>query len=147
MTHKHQVKAFKLSHLTGLPGAYGWLRPDIHQAYENSPSWSAFCDYRFIGALGIMIPYKGFGEAWCMVSLPAVQAPRHTLWFYRTVKERILGTARDLGLHRLQATVDTTNPLHLRFVEALGFAPEATLRMAGPQRQDFQIWALYPEEQ
>jgi hypothetical protein len=148
MTHKHEVQQFHSDHLKsvfwGEAATVGLLHPAVHALYSTSPGWTVTCEGRFLCAMGIVAPYPGFGEAWCVAG-PEIRGNRaHTLYFVRTSKRVILGVARDMGLRRLQATVDATWKEGQKYVEALGFRPEATLRKYGPAGQDVIMYAMFP---
>lgn len=108
---------------------------------EANPGWTGLLDGKIMAAAGVIIPFKGLGEAW-LLTTPLVE--KHPLLFVRTVK-RVMGMiAVSHGLHRLQAMVDVSFTRAHRFVELLGFESEAVLEKYGPKQETYVMYRIFP---
>jgi hypothetical protein len=125
------------------PGSLGKVYETAVQLYEKHFALSGFCGDTFIGAAGIVRPYPSLGEAWAIGSQHAYT---HKLYFHSTIKRVMVGAIRDMGLKRLQATVRADWPMGCKWVEKLGFIPEARLHNYGPDGADFYMYVIFPEE-
>lgn len=148
-SHNHQITVFEAAHLDGVR----WIEEEharmlgIERAlktYEGHPSYTGWCDGRFLAAAGIVVPYAGLGEAWCIAG-PLVQS--HKLWFHRNVKAFLSATVKRLGLRRLQAMVRAEYVGNCLWLLKLGFQYEATMKRYGVNGEDMYLYALLPEEQ
>ncbi len=106
--------------------------------YNKGPAWTGFVDGVLVGCAGIRILWRGCGEGWVAVC-PDAKAYRE--FIYEAIPPYLAQIIRDHRLHRVQAHVLVDNPVHVRFVENLGFEREGVLRAYDPQRNDYFLYA------
>jgi hypothetical protein len=123
----------------------GWCISTPRQVGElfaaTGPAYTALVDGEVAAVAGIAVMWPGVAEAWAV--LTAV-GRAHPAFVHRAVARTLRGLVRQLGLRRLQASVDASNPVALRWAEVLGFRPEGVMRAYGPQGQDFVRFAMFP---
>ncbi len=146
--HEHTIEVFRPEHLDGvrwIEERYAQLigMNRVLELYTKHPGYSGFCNGRFVGAGGIVVPYPGFGEGWAVAG-PLVAS--HHVFFHRTIRLAYLPTARMLRLRRLQAMVRSEFTASQRWLEHLGFRQEAVLRRYGVTGEDMVLYVLFPDE-
>lgn len=105
------------------------------------PAWTMASDGQIVACMGVALFWSGTGEVWAVTS-GLVETLR--LAFYRMSKQGIAALqdqAGGLRLRRVQATVPVWHQRSRLWVEALGFQPEGTLRLYGPDGSDFIMYA------
>jgi hypothetical protein len=135
-------------YLAAAPALYPWLdRPGyptadrIAQGYLEGPAFSGLLDGELIGSAGVIIPWPGFGVTWAIIT---DLGRRHPVMIHRTVSRHLRMIIETQRLERVEATVLAGAPSHLRWVEALGFACEATMPAWGPQGETAYRYVLFP---
>lgn len=98
------------------------------------PAWSVCMDGRPVGCGGVVLLWRGVGEAW---SLSAPGLGGSALVLHRIVAQRLRAAEREHGLHRIQTSVQIDNRQGRRWVAALGFREEGIMRGYGPLGDDF----------
>jgi hypothetical protein len=144
--HNHRLVQFKVDHLR----EQHWPeRPLLDHStnlglklYAEHPGWSLFCNERFIAAAGIIIPYRGFGEGWAMVTA-AAHTPRHAIAFHRATKALMRNMAEMYGIVRLQALVRDNFPTAEKWIISLGFEHECTLERAGVNGENLCVYRRF----
>lgn len=118
-------------------------RSDIYASYGLSgPAYTSFDDGKPVFSAGVAIPWKGFGEAWMLMSKDAHKYP---LSVYRHVRNMLNAIIEDNNLHRVQATIADGQPYLVKWIERLGFKREGLLRKFGPDGSDFILYARVRE--
>lgn len=144
--HRHEVVKFSRKHLDGID----WYERErlklvgfekAFETYESYPSWSLLCNDQFVAAFGVVVPYPGLGDAWCIASQLAVS---DTFFFFRTVRQYIEEVSRGMKFRRLQALVQFDYEAGHRWARSLGFAHEATLRRYGVDGKHMAMYAQFP---
>lgn len=74
---------------------------------------------------GIDPVWEGVGEAWT-VNGPLTKV--YPLTFHKTIARWLKLLSRKYGLVRIQSIVDVADPMHVKWIEALGFEREGVLR-------------------
>lgn len=105
------------------------------------PAYCAFYEGELIGAAGVIITYRGVGEAWAMVLPGARQCARS---FHKAVKLGLREIALEHDLHRIEAGVHASFLAGKRWAVGLGFKPESVRRMAGTNKEDIITFAMFP---
>jgi hypothetical protein len=118
-------------------------REAVARHYAASPAFSARLDGVLLASAGIDIHWAGLGTAWAIITPAGCQ---HYLRVHRAVLAGLRQIIADRGLRRVQAHVQADNFRARRWVEALGFAEEATLPAYGPSGESFVLAALIPKE-
>ena len=145
--HEHVVLPFESRHMNGVR----WIEEEhaklfgmerAFKEYAANPAYSGFCDGEFVGAAGIIVPWRGFGEAWAIAG-PLVAS--HKVFFHRTIKNHLLPLAKQLGLRRLQAMVRSEYVASRRWVQELGFTWECVLHSYGIKGEDMVVYVMFPE--
>lgn len=146
MHERHEVVKFSRKHLDGID----WYERDrlklvgfekAFETYEQYPSFSLLCNDQFVAAFGVVIPYKGLGDAWCIASQLAIN---DTFFFFRTVKQYIDEVSRGLGLRRLQALVVFDYEAGHRWAQSLGFKHEGTMAKYGVDGKTMAMYVQFP---
>jgi hypothetical protein len=104
------------------------------------PAFSGFDRHgRLLGTVGINILWPGVGEAWAVFTESVNAIP---IAFHRVMKRGLRTHFEALDLHRLHAVVAATDERAKRWIIALGFDREGTLREYGPNRADYIMYAM-----
>ena len=94
---------------------------------------TVMADGVIIACCGIVQLWKGVGEAWTFLT-DAIRSRPALL--HRRTKTGLLSIAKVLGLHRVQTTVNSDDPIAIRWVERLGFIREGVRVAYGADRSD-----------
>jgi len=95
-------------------------------------------DGRVIACGGILPLGSGIGYAWMFGS---VYLQRHSLWFIRELEQWLTALALTLELHRLQTVCHVDDAQGKKWVEALGFVAEGTLRSYDVHKGDYIMYS------
>jgi len=98
------------------------------------PCWTAALDGRPVGCGGVVLLWRGVGEAW---SLSAPGLGRHALGLHRIVAARLAAVRAEHALHRIQTSVHIDNTQGRRWAARLGFKEEGMMQGYGPLGDDF----------
>lgn len=146
MACQHELIPFKAGHVDGIE----WIEREharligaqALEIYESHPGWTGLCQGRFVGAGGIVVPYKGLGEGWAIAG-PLVHQGHHT-FFHRTIKRAMIGSAQALGVRRLQVMVrDSLTVSHAWVLDHLGFDRECVLKRYGVMGEDMVVYVRF----
>ncbi len=144
-THSHEIVPFKAAHVRHLKWAESEYMALIGQQaveiFEKNLGWSGFCNGYFVGAGGIVTPYRGLGEGWAIAG-PMVK--HHQRWFHETCKRGIVVYEQVLGLVRHQVMVRDEFEVSHKWVQKLGFTYEATLKKYGVKGEDMRVYVRFP---
>jgi len=117
---------------------------DPEQAGRNllkGPGFTGLMDGEIIASGGVVILWKGVGEAW-VVSSPLVE--KYPLIFAKTIARKLREIIRESGLVRVQTMVDAEHIVSQRWIERMGFVQEGLMRKY-LQGRDFWRYALVRE--
>lgn len=150
MNSNVDVRRFDPSHVAGYDGdARGWLAfssPEERHAYfdmvKDHPSYTGFMDGKPLWCGGIVLHWRGVGEAWI---LPFPEAKKYARRFHESALVSLHNVIRENHLHRVQASVLSDFKEGRRWMIALGFQPESVMRKAGPNKEDMITFVLFPE--
>jgi hypothetical protein len=101
------------------------------------PGWALIEDGKTIAAGGIVVFWRGVGEAWVAATNRALQSP---MSLARGVLKTLEYVESQGTFHRLQMTTDTSPEL-LRWATYLGFHLEATMKKYLPNGRDRYLFA------
>lgn len=104
--------------------------PDVG-FFLTGTAYTLICDGKIIAVTGMLVLWSGVGTLWAIV-MP--EARKHKFFFHRTMS--ILLQIHSKGLHRIQATVISTDKRSRKWIEHLGFQPEGFHRMYDPDKND-----------
>ena len=145
---RFDVRRFDPAYFAGADGLQGWVMFDDAAGFAKyiaglaaHPAYCAFYDGELVGAGGVIIPYRGVGEAWAMV-LPGARACARD--FHKAVKRGLRSIISEHGLHRVEAGVLADFVAGKQWAIRLGFKPEALRRMAGPNKENIITFAMFP---
>lgn len=136
---------FKPEHLTDLTGVHGYatdITPEYIGLLSKHPAYTAFYDGKPIGAGGVIIAWKGVGEAWSITLPGAAQCRREYLAWAREGLRHIIDANK---LHRVQCSVLEDYTAGRRWAVALGFKPECWLKFSGPNKEHSIQFVMFPE--
>ena len=144
-----QIVPYEPAHyLMIAPAVYPWLDTPGHpaaskiaMAYREGPAYSGLLDGALLGSAGVLIPWRGLGVAWAVISPLGRQ---HPVMVHRTVVRALRRIIDEHGLRRVEATVLADTALHARWVEAMGFEREAIMPAWGPEGETAYKYVLYP---
>jgi hypothetical protein len=120
----------------GTPEDLVFLGVDSWQVeeYKRGPYFVGVHNERVIGAAGIVVFWRGVGEAWVVTTDELLRD--HPMWFAKTTKRYMHHMISVLNLRRLQATVDASVDSNLSFIEFLGMQAEGAMLHYGPEGED-----------
>lgn len=95
-------------------------------------------DGEIVAIMGIMPLWNGVGE---VTMLPSNQLYRHKKTVIRKLRS-ILAGLQHVGWRRLFCNTRTDRPMHGRFMQALGFQYEGTMKQYAPDGSDRDLYAL-----
>lgn len=143
-----RVEPFDPEYFAGKTGIQGWVAFDGADEFKTyleglarNPAYCAFYGDEVVGAAGVIIPYRGVGEAWAMVLPGARQCARQ---FQKAVKRGLRRIIAEHGLHRVEASVLENFTAGRAWAVALGFKPESVRRCAGPNKENLIMFAMFP---
>lgn len=145
---RFHVEPFKPEHIDVTCDPQGWAifgRTEDFKQYLDGVSkytaYTAFYDDKAVGAAGVIIPYRGVGEAWAIV-LPGVrQCVRD---FQKAVKRGLREIIEAQALHRVEAGVLESFAAGRSWAVSLGMKPEGRRIMAGPNKENIITFAMFP---
>jgi len=83
---------------------------------------------------------KGVAEIW---QIPSIYVKTYPTYYIRALRMFIDFVVKEYKLKRLQTTTPDDD-VHAKFMIALGFRMEGTMKGYGPSNEDFKLWgALY----
>ena len=99
---------------------------------------TAVVDGDVIGVGGVVVYWKGFGEAWVILS---EKANDHKVEMVLCIEKFIEEAIAELDLQRLQCTARTDFPKGIELIEHLGFKREGLMRCYNPDGSDAYMYA------
>lgn len=105
---------------------------------KHGVGFTVLADDGIVGAAGVVMVLQGNWECWCYTT---ELFPKYSFAVHRSVKRFLDAFAKRSDWRRFQCVVDSTYPVAVRWVEALGLEREGTLRKYGPQGQDYYQYA------
>ena len=95
---------------------------------------------KIAGCLGVSMIWSGVGVGWCIMDKNLTKQQR--LIVGKTCKKRLPNFMDLIGIHRIQADVKNGFDVGKRFVEFLGFESEGIMKAFGPDKEDYERFAL-----
>ncbi len=102
-------------------------------------AYTAYCDGKIIGIIGIVSPWEGLGTAWAVMG---EGVDRHWLWIHKQAKKIIREAIDKKMFRRIQATCEAGFPEAARWLERLGFQFEVPLPNYGPNGEDHYQYSM-----
>jgi hypothetical protein len=102
----------------------GLDREALAKDYAKGPAYTGLYDGEIIAIAGVMLMWKGVGEAWAMF---APDLGKHKFFVHRMTKSILDQIAVEHGLRRVQACVEASFVTGCRWIEALGFKGEGVM--------------------
>ena len=109
-----------------------------HYFKKHGVGFTALADDGIVGAAGVVMVLPGNWEVWCYTT---EMFSKYGFAIHRSVKRFLDAFAKRSDWRRFQCVVDSTYPVAVRWVEALGLEREGTLRRYGPDGQDYYQYA------
>lgn len=106
---------------------------------DGRSSWT-LVDNKIIGCGGFILMWPGVYEAWLYVD-----TYDNFIKYKICLIKKFRCEIENLVYHRLQATVDARTHNHAKFMNLLGFQPEATLQKYGYDGSDYIMYARLRE--
>lgn len=128
-----EIVDFKEEHAEWLGDAEGKYATLAKQgmAYTLMNSQPIFC-------AGAAVFWPGVAEAWF---LRGEEVTQHPVSVIRSTMLMIAETIGKLHLHRLQATILSTDERGIRFIEGLGFHSEGLMQGFGTNKENYYLYA------
>lgn len=111
---------------------------DYSDIFVTGPAFTIWDGGAPVAAGGVVVLWKGVGEAWLHLSQ---WFPEHPLSAFRIVRQLLNAIIHDAQLRRVQAPIRLDMPANIRLVEHLGFEPEGILKRWGPEGADYVMYA------
>lgn len=105
------------------------------ELYAKHPSWSLWCDDKYIASGGVVIPWKGIGDGWMLVGSEPLE--KHGKALLKYVRLGIKIVHEHLGVQRVQAVVLASQDKWVRYAAGLGLKTECLMRKYGPDGEDY----------
>lgn len=109
-----------------------------YQSYERGGGWTLRVDGAIVGAAGLSPMWPGVAAAWLFPSPLLARYPRTVV---ATVVAHLRALIAERQLRRVQCSVQADHVIGRRFVEWLGFEPEARMTAYGPNGEDHILYA------
>lgn len=92
-----------------------------------------------VACVGIVIVSQGVGHAWSYMTNGLRD---YKIELVKLLRREIPVVMKNIGIHRLQVTIQAHMHRNIRFAELLGFQEEGILRAAAPNKADLRIMAI-----
>lgn len=125
--------------ITALCKAEDWLA-DILDRMRKGISYTIYHDKTPIACAGIIPIYPGVAEVW---ALTGKLVNKYPLAFHKACK-KIVAEALESN-HRVQCTVEASYDKSVKWIEALGFEREGTLRGFNAYAEDYYMYSIIRE--
>jgi RimJ/RimL family protein N-acetyltransferase len=106
---------------------------------EGSLAVTIIQDGRILACGGILPIGDGLGYCWLFGSTYLHLA---RMWFFRETLKWLHGMFETLSLHRLQTVCHVDDTQGIKWVEALGFIAEGTLKSYDAKQGDYVMYAI-----
>lgn len=108
--------------------------------FDEGPAITIMIGDKIAGSLGISKVFNGVGIAWCLMdkNIPREYKRRVAL----ICKEEMHKKMEKFGFHRIQADVAMGCDIAHRFVKFLGLESEGSMRAFGPDKEDYERYAI-----
>jgi hypothetical protein len=108
--------------------------------FDEGPAVTIMIGDKVAGSLGISEMFKGVGVAWCLMDkhIPSKYKRRVAL----ICKEEMHKKMERFEFHRMQADVAMGCDVAHRFVKFLGLKSEGIMKAFGPDKEDYERYAL-----
>ena len=136
----YRIEKFERQHLLELKardGVPGLDLVSLGKIYETSPSITGFVGDEIVACGGIVLHWKGVGEAWGFTS---DLVERYRIAWFREVERMIESVALACKLHRVHCAVITTDEKAIAFIERLEFELEGEFEWYGPNKESYYIY-------
>lgn len=97
---------------------------NVSRLFSMGPAFTGYAHDKIIAAGGIVVMWKGVGEAWALTS-PLVR--QYPIFFTRTIRNYLNGLIITHKFERVQSVVQKDYEMAIRWIEALGFKPEGEM--------------------
>lgn len=115
----------------------------LYERYPDlGPSWTIMMKDVPVVSGGVVVIWKGVGEAWMLLNGDMIF--QYPLTVYRVVKTLLDAIIHDCKLHRVQTFVLDGHPKAHRWIKALGFTSEGKLAGFGPDKKDYWVYGRVP---
>ncbi len=112
-------RAYELQTLFELPN------PDhVAKLFSTGPAFTGYAHDEMVAAGGIIIMWKGVGEAWTLTS-PLVH--EYPIFFTRTIRDYLNAMIIKYKFERVQSVVQKDYEMANRWIKTLGFKPEGEM--------------------
>jgi hypothetical protein len=113
---------------------------DLAEAASRAgTAWTIESDGKPIACAGIVMWWKGVGEAWMIASPEAV---KHKISFIKALKAGLEIIIKTYEMHRVESKVRVGFESAIRINEILGFKQDAVLKKFTPDGQDVILFSI-----
>ncbi|RKX23509.1 MAG: hypothetical protein DRP45_10415 [Candidatus Zixiibacteriota bacterium] len=116
----------------------------ISETFINSgPAATVFNGDTVVAIGGMVAVRTGVAKAWSFMSDTARGHGRDIVYIVHTMLPRMM---KELGIHRLEATVRADRPEYIKFARMIGMHPESLMDMAAPDGSDMIMFTMLERE-
>lgn len=140
-----QVIPFSVNHVVSIDMREheAWITQDVLAQFaqehaKRGQGYSMVEGGCIVACGGVDVVWKGVGEAWTILSR---HIDRFKLSLHKSALRCIGEVTETYRLHRVQAHVIKGDEKAMRWINRLGFHPEAVLTAYGPNREDYIVYA------
>ena len=108
--------------------------------FDEGPAFTIMIGKKVVGSLGIAKVFNGVGIAWCIMDrdIPGKFKRRVAL----ICKEELVRKMDRFNFHRVQADIAMSFDDGRKFVEFVGMKSEGVMRAFGPDKEDYERYAM-----
>jgi len=110
----------------------------IHNYAKIGPAWIGIYRAKCVGGCGLFMTSPGVAQSWMFFNKAAAPFSKTIV---REIRKRTDEYMERFNFHRIHTFVPAYSETAVRFVKALGYENEGTLRMFGPGKEDYYVFA------
>jgi RimJ/RimL family protein N-acetyltransferase len=113
---------------------------EMSYRWDSGPAYTAFYQGKIIACAGVMMLWRGVGQAWVIFDTVIQEHLRKEA--YELVTPYLIQIIKDYKLHRVQAIVEVGFDIALKYALNMGFSEEGYLNRYDSQGKDYIMLSL-----
>lgn len=134
-----EVRPYKKGDVYEMPVHPGDRMGGEPESNMNDLAVTLLLEHQPVACVGIVIVSQGVGHAWSYMTSGLGECKIELI---KLIRREIPIIMRNVGIHRLQVTIQAHMYNNVRFAELLGFREEGILRAAAPNKVDLRMMAI-----